>query len=686
MKHRWLLGIAAAGLVTPLIIAPILHSPFQMAKVLFFFGVTSVMIPILAAHHKDLHRTIRHPLVLSHTAFLVWISFTSAVGVDPFNSFFGNTERATGIFLSVFMLSFSLFLVFVLTTVNDAKKYLLNTLIGVAVIVSLYGILESISIVPTMADAFFPRASSLFGNPISFANFLTIPLFLSLLRVNKKTPLTIFPSIVIFLGILASGTRGALLGVILGSILILAHKVLSQSKHEKRVWIGVAVSAAILILAFGGARVLAPEGSTLYRATHFSDENISTRLLNWDIALNHWSEHLFFGVGHQNYYIIADTHFNPEIYSLSNDWIDKPHNAFLEVLVSSGIVGLILFIAVFIIAARSIFHSSHSRHTKSLLLAALVAYATQIFFIFDTPSALLTLYFLFALIISTDLPQTKLKRPSLLPGIFAAVIMGLLAIFFYLPTTSFLVSIAQNNLQKANDQSFIYDLPLLADKYQDALQNNPTDNALFEETILVYQKTLERHPQKAQHWYGLSHAYVISASATQEPLAEQALSAAQTTEELAPNRIEPLFTFAYNELLSANLAGAIEIMEKALKKAPEDGMVHWILSQFYLLNNEVDQAAEYGLKAIQRGITLTSAETFLWMAEYFAEQGRYEDVVSVYKKAVRVEPDNFQLLPGLAAAYAASGDIESAIQTAELLRAMDPDSNDAVEAFLESLQ
>lgn len=108
------------------------------------------------------------------------------------------------------------------------------------------------------------------------------------------------------------------------------------------------VSIAVTVLLATGAVVLSPE--IRQRAESIIDPRQNeTRLNLWKTSLAIAKENLLFGVGEDNFVYVFDRYKVEGYY----DTMVHPHNDYLDALVSSGIPGLLAFVALWIIALRS---------------------------------------------------------------------------------------------------------------------------------------------------------------------------------------------------------------------------------------------------------------------------------------------------------------------------------------------
>ena len=142
-------------------------------------------------------------------------------------------------------------------------------------------------------------------------------------------------------GILLTASRGALIPAIfaLGIIPLTMGKMRLASR---------AMTAALAVLAIPIAIAVVPQSSWDRLATTKSDLQSGTmthRRDIWRAGFEVFNEHPVLGVGPGNYEVAAGA------------YLDRPrpaHNAFLAVLVEQGIVGLVLFCALFIVGLRQL--------------------------------------------------------------------------------------------------------------------------------------------------------------------------------------------------------------------------------------------------------------------------------------------------------------------------------------------
>lgn len=192
------------------------------------------------------------------------------------------------------------------------------------------------------AAGFSGRASGIHANPNTYAFMCVLAFGLDLgLRsfVTPRVRLLITPALV--LGVVASGSRGALLGVLLATIFLLLRR--DSRSRGRRVALILLTGGAIL-LAFPVAGPL--DVRAVYERTFGGEElDLSGREVGWENMLSLWADRPFFGHGLR----VTDTLLRDRFAIGAFDSRLGSHSGYLTVLVESGSIGaFLLFSAVFV--------------------------------------------------------------------------------------------------------------------------------------------------------------------------------------------------------------------------------------------------------------------------------------------------------------------------------------------------
>ena len=123
--------------------------------------------------------------------------------------------------------------------------------------------------------------------------------------------------------------------------------------------------------------------------------SISQRLESYKTALSGTRSRPLLGYGPENFVIAFDKYYSGSLEATNYRWFDKVHNIFLETSVTSGILGLLAYLAILFFAFQNL---AKKLNLLSLALAAtLFAYIIQNQFNIDSVSSLIYFYFLIGL-------------------------------------------------------------------------------------------------------------------------------------------------------------------------------------------------------------------------------------------------------------------------------------------------
>lgn len=684
-------------LLTPLVFYPPLLRSLQTAKFLyftFFVEVTCLFAVSMFRVEKKFAR-LKHPVFLLFTAYIFWVIISSALGVDFLNSFFGNAIRLGGWFLLFHIWLF----VAILTLTLDAKhlKKAEHVFLSVATVVAAYAILERLHILPSFQKSHMPRASSLAGNPIFLSGFLMLPFALAWFRSigaqNKMRILYAAAAILMFGGIFVSGTRGALLGLLIG-IGVGWIVWIIKSAHKKRN-IFITLGACVLVVElFFALRITTDPSSRLYRYTHI-DASATNRFGYWEIAWKGFLARPIKGYGYENYYKAAEMYFLPGLYEEEGVFIDKPHNAYFEILVTSGGVGLLLYLCMLAWLMREIIKAHIPKEQSVLLVAGLVAFAVQNAFVFDTIPTLFAFGFFLvwmkqfetAVHDDAELFVMRSQTQRIIALFFSVVFIGFMFIKFFIPSFQFFAILKDvynaespnksfSRLEDHKKLSFVYDHFALAKLYEASAQRmmifQTFDESIFTSLIRggfdVYQIAAREHANRGEIWFRLASTGVISELAYNAVSHDVVTQAVSESIRLAPSRVEPFMAHAYKLELDGKVSEAIQVLEETQKRVPISAKLFWGLAGMYYKSGQIDKAADFGYRAMLEKALVKASKDFLWIADYYAQKNDFKKVIHLYEEAVSIEPNNTSLLPNLAAAYFEDGQIENAKKIAERIQ------------------
>lgn len=339
--------------------------------------------------------------------------------------FWSINGRRTLIFSSLFLLMALIFISVRRIMKTEWREKLFDLLISVGVVLSLFALWQFFGDLAGLDSNFtflrpeyrqgsfpFPRPQATFLEPLYFANFLFIPIFLSLYKLQafgrKKYFIFLF---LVGLSFFLTLSRGAIFALICALVLYLLINLIKKSLKLKYFLPGIVTLAFSLLAAL--LLIFASTGSSgteayLDQAGKYTDirpgEESSTSALNLlrtrentrKIAMS-YIETSPFGIG------VASFGSLPEFNLIRlQDAHQTVNNQYLEILGEEGFVGLLLFFLfsflVFVRLCKQISNSSQVWFL-SLFAAFLIQY---LFF-----SSLILIYFWTILALIFPLPLSK---------------------------------------------------------------------------------------------------------------------------------------------------------------------------------------------------------------------------------------------------------------------------------------
>ncbi len=224
------------------------------------------------------------------------------------------------------------------------------------------------------------------------------------------------------LGLLMSGTRGAILGITISTIFVAAvYLVKGDNKTFKRLSIvplvGLLAITILLVIGQGNPTVekYRDEIPVLARLTSISldDASIVSRQQTWGAGLKAFTDKPIFGWGPENFIVAWGRYFDES--SGVTERFDQAHNKIIEELTTRGITGLLSYLAIWAILGITIFRQfANSRGGEQgfviLIAGGLCTYFVQNLFLFDTPTSYSQFVIMLALAVS--LPTILSKSES----------------------------------------------------------------------------------------------------------------------------------------------------------------------------------------------------------------------------------------------------------------------------------
>ena len=592
------LTIAAVLALTPLLILPAGFFYYDVTpKIAVALIGTAIALLFAGSPFNHARRLWAHPIgrwfCLLAAAQVVSLLLSTLFSSHPALSWNGGSWRRFGLVSQCAVLALG-FLIAVSCS-ESGLRILLRTTAAAGTAAALYGILQYFGVDPILPTAGYHvgegiraivRPPSTLGHADYFAGYLLYVVFLGAALVAKesKTAWKALGAAAAGAGSLAivlSGTRGALLGLAAGALLLWFWN--RPRLRQRHAILAAGLCAAGLVFSFS------PAGLKLRARGQWVLEDVrgGARLQLWRDSLRMASQRLILGFGPETFPLEFPHYQSVELSQAYPDFYhESPHNIFLDALVSDGIPGLAIlagFATVAWFAARRA--AAHGQRAAPYLASALLAGIIAGLFVCFTLTGALYFYATVAMLAGLAMwgvapaPQPTPPSASPLSPSFA-ISLTAAAMFLY-----FTIRLTTSDL--ALKQA-----------------SRDLDAGRIEESVAAYTTSQRWHPAgssddlyfsralAAASSHASNRARALTASAQAFRLAE---SAAKTSEE----KQNAWYSLAGFYAARNDAAGVEACLRHSVEASPNWFKSHWALAQLLLLSGrrtealaEADRAAD----------------------------------------------------------------------------------------------
>ncbi len=348
--------------ITPLIIIPSTLDYFYFPKLF----VTQVIVLFMIGIHlvSEDRVLVKNDLIIKMLfcyGLLVFIS--TCLSLDQSVSIWGKFGREEG-----FLTLVTYFLIFILSRnyIRWNEKYL-RLIIGTAVIVSLYGIMQYFDIDPIPRDMIREnwrgRVFSTMGNPNFLSSYLLLILPFTVFEyLNSKKNAYLLSLSIIYTALLFTFTRSAVFGfsaIVFFTILYVWKKPDKTKASFVILFTILTLTVGINILSDGSllGRIgsLGPEAAKLITKSEGYEKAGANRVYIWTRVIPLVKERPIWGYGLESLDQIFVERYSNEMLSIYGQVysVDRAHNEFLNIAVSTGIPSLILYVGFLILNLKA---------------------------------------------------------------------------------------------------------------------------------------------------------------------------------------------------------------------------------------------------------------------------------------------------------------------------------------------
>ncbi len=744
---KGIIWIGLAGICfVPLIVGSSYYFPYIVPKTLAFRVIVEVIFLAflgLAILRKEYRSKFNLVLVLFFF-YLVTVFISSALSGSFNFSFWSNNERSEGLLL---LLHLFIYLIVLSGFLRRLKDWLIVFEISFlsSILVTLYSIGQHFHLSGFIVSAGGARITATIGNAGYVAGYLIFNLLFGLLlfyfRKNKFLRWYYILGILLQIYIIFNTlTRGGIIALVFSLALFigyLAFSYLKNNKLVKRAGLGLII-LFIIFTSFVFANKEADwirNNNVLERITSISVSatTAQNRLMTWESSYKGFKEKPILGYGYENFYQVFDKYFNPRIYRHAGSvvWFDRAHNMIFDRLITGGLIGLFLYLALLILPLFYIWKHFLKNKTSSgyylpvIFSLIILAYLIQNMFIFEALVTYIPLFIVLAFL-SQFCPDwgkniSQSKKPY--------SILLVLCIIIAVPLT-FMLNVKPILANRDFIKALIYsqqNMPTQAyDGFIDVLDRDTLGNQEYrqhfgefiattinlpdkkteenwEKTITVrgeqeFENQMAEKPLAARN-YLMTMRFLLKTYQYDISRLEKAIEIGKQVEKLSPNRPQIFYEVGYSKYYLGKYfenagrkeeAGklfdeAIVNMQKAIDLQDQVTESYINMIMLLLVTNRSDGIQAYFDKMDQFGLSYHDEASLVRMANSAIQSKEYEWTKRFYQELVKTSPDKPNNWVNLALAYAYLGQKEKAIETAERIKEFGGDYARQSDLFIQDI-
>jgi tetratricopeptide (TPR) repeat protein len=714
------------SLFIPLFFSKYLFFPFVTTKVLAFRLIVIAVYVLFVAYFILIKKVnFKKSLIWKWFLALTIITLIAGLfGVNSYNSFWSNIERAEGGFFWIHLFIYFSLLLYFFKTKNDFK-WLFRVSLIVSFIVVVYGLMQSFGILGAITSS-GARLSSTLGNAAYLGSYMLINTFLAfyLMILDRNVFWRIFYGVMMVLGVVAvymTQTRGALLGLI-GGLALVALLTAFRAKSKKiklysAVAIGIIVIFVASIFIFKNSTVI-QGNDTLRRVASIStnDYTTQTRLLAWEVAYNGWTDNtktILIGWGGENYNYAFSEYFPAEIFvdTGSRVWFDKAHSVIIEYFVATGIIGVIAYLGLLISAFWYLFKNKNlGVLEKNIFIGLLAGYTFANLFVFDTVNTYILFVVILAFISNTYHLTDESKEINFKGKTAIGVILLLIILIPLSVKANYSAIVSNNNLLKAESYAKQGHVEEAYNAYLVVLENNnnltrfearqqfslfvlanytsqPDYQAskMFDDAIFAISKSIEEDPEGIKNYYNLNQLYLRSYKFDNARL-NKILEQKDKLISLGSTRAHTYFQIGEAYFRKGDYENAIIEYQKAVAVNPKviDTYINVFVSAVMAENEELENETVESILKLDSDY-FDNEDVLLRFVPMFKTAGRMDRVISDLEKLIVINPEKPEYYSSLAMQYVGLGQKKKAEEVISQLLGRDEQLDQQVEGFIENI-
>jgi O-antigen ligase/tetratricopeptide (TPR) repeat protein len=743
--------LLAAAMLVPVITGSGFFFPYVAPRNLYFRAIveigTATLILVLCFGRQRLDLR-GEPILWALVAFLMAATLSALFSPARVHSFFGDFERMGGVWAWI---NLALFFLLLRTLRDEDWVWVLNCALAVSLFVSVRAIMEhaGAKAFADSTDTVIAPSVSTIGNSGLLAPYLLINIGLAayLACTSVRLRLLYLAAMAVdLLGLIYAENRSTLVGLTLGAI-VGATIFATLSTTSRRKWIAPSVAAAFALVLLGTSAIVRSFPTSgiarnvpgvVERLAVTSAAGDESRTMQWSAAIAAFRDRPLLGYGPENHHLAWSAHFDPGVTRTGTDIFDRTHNQFLEVIATTGIVGTLAFLGIWLAICMTLVRAYRVGRISAAAAAVLwglqVAYGVYLVFWFVDLNSTMLWIMVAALLASrgtvgpvvleatsTD-PQPAHARPAMAMATVFALIAALYAEGYTplvanralarIDSSDRGIADALGDLELLSHSSArqTAHTPMVVATYMSSLRTrlgrmraDPTERSemdrAFSESFATFASEIHRDTLNDRLYTHEAGLLMEAADFYRSPMyRQQAIDAFHKAIDLSPHRIDQWLGLATIYMKDGDYERALVVLTDAVKTDPAIGELRFRLAQAYIGAGQSDSA----LRMLQTSLRLGyvgAPETYLAMGKRLEFSGRsgtaaalYSDYLEAkYTEAVwdrseaidrPIPPADIAVAAHLPLLYMRARESELAVKSAAALSAFDPSRNQIVDRFV----
>ena len=445
-------------------------------------------------------------------------------------------------------------------------------------------------------------------------------------------------ALLLLITVYIAGARAATFSIV-GGLVLLGFLYLGFVPKKRQLRILGRILLILSVVVFLVTVLFIFQEGSFVRET-FIEKATNSRLVVWEKAWKGFKERPLLGWGPENYEFAFMKYFNPCMFMSecgSEIWFDRAHNIIFDSLVTSGILGFLAYLALFVATFFALWKNYLKKRISFWAFAipfiTLIAYLVQNLTVFDMVSSYLMFFIVLSFIISATRKEESLPSSSgeELKAGKQQWALGLLLVIFCFSFFQFIIQplraskfvIEALKAGTIEERLEFYDKafntsPLGKFQIREFLANN-TQNTMqevldrnedleklnlegivqeLEAAIGAVKDNLVESPLDFRSALRIAHLYNVYFFFDRSK-SVQAEEAAQQAVVLSPTNQQGYWALAQAQLYQQKFAGALISAQKAIELEPRWFQSHLVALQIARATKNTEKAREIIARAVE---------------------------------------------------------------------------------------